>query len=369
MHHRFDMAFGIFSVLPTAVALLLLSVASGVARQAGTEVAPHSPAAQEARNQTTGNPEPQTPADPQVTAVISKLAAAGVGHPTTVEDVRKAYDFYPRLSGTPEKVFHVETQEIPGPAGSIPIRIYSPSATSGLPILVFFHGGGFVAGSLDTHDAPVRAIANRCGCIVVSVGYRLAPENKYPAAPEDAYAATKWAAEHGTEIGGNPHRIAVAGDGPGGNLAAVVTLMARERGMPHIIFQVLIYPMLDATIMRPGWWTESNDLTVSRESKNEILGLYLPVTGELRDPFVSPIFAENLKNLPQALVITDEDEPMRDEGEEYAGRLIHDGVAAKVSRYPNMIHGFFLMAGELDAGKKCIDEVGNTLRNVFRGQP
>ena len=159
------------------------------------------------------------------------------------------------------------------------------------------------------------------------------------------------------------------GDGSGGNLAAVVTLMARERLTPHLAFQILIYPMLDATIMRPGWWTESEALTVSRESKNEILGLYLPPTGDLRDPFVSPIFAENLKNLPPALVITDEDDPMRDEGEEYAALLMQDGVAAKVSRYPNMIHGFFLMAGELDAGKKCIDEVASTLRNAFKGMP
>jgi acetyl esterase len=124
--------------------------------------------------------------------------------------------------------------------------------------------------------------------------------------------------------------------------------------------------MLDATLMRAGWWTESNAPTVSRESKIEILGMYLPITGDLKDPFVSPVFAENLKNLPPALVITDEDDPMRDEGEEYAGRLTQDGVPVKVSRYPKMIHGFFLMAGELDDGKRCIDETAGALRNAFK---
>jgi acetyl esterase len=151
-----------------------------------------------------------------VKAVLDKMAAAGIAHPTSVADVRKAYLFYPRLSGSAEQVFRVEDRQIPGPVGNILIRVYTPSSTGGLPILVFFHGGGFVAGSLDTHDIPLRSVTNRCECIIVSVAYRLAPENEYPAAPEDAYAATKWVAEHGTDIGGDPHRIAVGGDGRAG---------------------------------------------------------------------------------------------------------------------------------------------------------
>jgi acetyl esterase len=308
--------------------------------------------------------------DPQVKIVLDKMAAAGVTRPTTVADVRKAYEFYPKLSGTPEHVYLINDRQIPGPGGNIMVRVYTPSSASNLPILVFFHGGGFVAGSLDTHDNPLRSVANRCECIVVSVAYRLAPENKYPAAPEDAYAATRWVAEHAASIGGDPHRIAVGGDGAGGNLAAVVTLMARKRGTPPLIFQLLIYPSLDASTLRPSWWTESNAPTVSRESKNEILGMYLPVTGNLRDPFVAPLHAESLKNLPPALVIAYEgDDPMRAEGEEYAHRLTQDGVTARVSLYPKAIHGFFLMAGELDSGKKCIDETASTLRNAFNGTP
>ena len=360
-------AFQNIVLLPACLVLILLSSVSGSGSKPGVGLSLPDP--QERQNQTTTKSQPEAPANPQVKAVLDKMAAAGIARPATVADVRKAYAFYPELSGSPEHVFRVEDRQIPGLAGAIPIRVYTPSSTRGLPALVFFHGGGFVAGSLDTYDTPLRSVANRCECIVVSVAYRLAPENKYPAAPEDAYAATKWVAEHGADIGGDPGRIAVGGDGAGGNLAAVVTLMARGRGNPRLIFQVLIYPMLDATIMRPGWWTESRTPTVSRESKNEILGLYLPITGDLRDPFVSPIFAQNLKDLPPALVITDEDDPMQDEAEEYAGRLTKDGVQAKVSRYPMMIHGFFLMAGYLNDGKKCIDETAKTLRDAFESAP
>jgi len=239
-----------------------------------------------------------------------------------------------------------------------------------LPILVFFHGGGFVAGNLDTHDNPLRSVTNLCECIVVSVDYRLAPENKYPAAPEDAYSATKWVAEHAGDIGGDPRRIAVGGDGAGGNLAAVVTLMARERGTPSLVFQILIYPMLDASTMRPSWFTESDAPTVTRESKHKLLSTYLPITANLGDSFISPIRAQNFKNLPPALLMTyGGHDPMRIEGEEYIRRLKADGVVAKVSLYTQAIHGFFLMAGELDAGKKCIDEVATTLRNAFNGTP
>lgn len=186
--------------------------------------------------------------DPQVKAVIDRMAAAGVLHPSTVAGVRKAYLFYSTLSGKPEQVFRVEDRKIPGPAGELTIRVYAPNSSSPLPIFVFFHGGGFVAGDLDTEDTPLRSVSNRCGCLVVSVAYRLAPEHPYPAAPDDAFAATKWVGEHATELGGDARRIAVGGDGAGGNLAAVVALMARDRHGPHLLYQVLIYPSV-GTIM------------------------------------------------------------------------------------------------------------------------
>jgi acetyl esterase len=365
MCKRFENSF----LLPVYIAVVLLCTIGASGREAETLVERNFASLRGEQNQTATQSESQTPADPQVKTVLDKMAAAGVARPTTVADVRKAYLFYPTLSGSPEHIFRIEDREIPGPAAkrNIRVRVYSPNSTSGLPIFVFFHGGGFVAGSLDTYDTPLRSVANRCQCIVVSVAYRLAPENKYPAAPDDAYAATKWVAEHGSEIGGDPYRIAVGGDGAGGNLAAGVTLMARERGAPRLIFQVLIYPTLDASTLRPIWWEETDVPTVTRDAKNDILRLYLPVTGNLRDPYVAPLHAENLMNLPTALVITYEDNPMHDEGDEYATRLRQDGVAANVSFYPNMIHGFFLMAGDLAAGKKCVDEIASALRSAFKG--
>jgi len=354
--------------LPLSIAVVLLSTVSGSGRVSETRVERNFESLRGEQNQTATKSESQTPTDPQVKTVLDKMAAAGVARPTTVADVRKAYLFYPTLSGSPEQIFRIEDRDIPGPAKTnIGVRVYTPNSTSGLPIFVFFHGGGFVAGSLDTYDTPLRSVANRCQCIIVSVAYRLAPENRYPAAPDDAYAATKWAAEHGSEIGGDPHRIAVGGDGAGGNLAAGVTLMARERGAPRLIFQILIYPTLDASTKRPVWWEETNVPTVTRDVKNGILAVYLSHTGSGRDPYVAPLSAENLKNLPAALVITYEDNPMHDEGDEYATRLRQDGVATNVSFYPDVIHGFFLMAGDLAAGKKCIDEIASALRSTFKG--
>jgi acetyl esterase len=309
-------------------------------------------------------PQTSLSADVQVKTLLDKMTAAGMAQPANLKEARAAYShFYPTLSGAPENVFRMEDRHVPSRGGIIPIRIYAPSAEASLPIVVFFHGGGFVAGDLKTDDAPLRSVANRCACIVVSVAYRLAPEHKYPAAPDDAYDATKWVAEHAGELGADPNRIAVAGEGAGGNLAAGVTLRARERGGPHLIFQVLIYPTLDAYTTRPGWFADLP--VVSRESANKVLAAYLPTVSDLRDPWVSPISANSLTALPAALIITDIDDGMRDQGEQYANRLRQDGVQVKVSQYPTMIHGFFMMAGHLDGAKKCIDETASALSGAF----
>lgn len=354
-------------LLPS-MALILLYTVSVPRRKAESPIEWSIQSPVEKQKTTLTGAEVQKPDDPQVKAVLDKMAAAGVTRPSTVADVRKAYLFYPKLSGTPEPVFHVEDRQIPGPAANIPIRAYTPNSTSGLPILIFFHGGGFVAGSLDAYDNPLRSVTNRCECIVVSVAYRLAPKDKYPAAVEDAYAAIEWVAENASALGGDAHRIAVGGDGAGGNLAAVVTLMAREHGAPRIFFQVLIYPMLDASTMRPSWFTESNAPTITRDVKHSLNSAYLPVTARLSDPYVSPIRAHTLANLPAALVIAyGGEDAMRAESEDYARRLTQDGVSATISFYPSAIHGFFLMAGDLDAGKKCIDELAVTLKKAFNG--
>jgi acetyl esterase len=366
MAARISKAVETSTLLLPSMALILLYTVSGPRRESESLIEWSTQSPVDKQEPTLTEAGPQKPNDPEVKAVLDKMAAAGITRPSTVADVRKAYLFYPKLSGTREPIFHVEDRQIPGPAGNVTVRLYTPNSTSGLPVLVFFHGGGFVAGSLDAYDNPLRSIANRCECAVVSVAYRLAPKDKYPAALEDAYAATKWVAEHASTLGADPHRIAVGGDGAGGNLAAVIALMARERGTPRLIFQVLIYPVLDASTMRPSWFTESNAPTVTRDVKHSLNSAYLPITARLSDPYVSPIRAHSLSNLPPALVIAyGGEDPMRAESEDYARRLAQDGVAAKISLYPSAIHGFFLMAGDLAAGRKCIDEVAMTLRNAF----
>ena len=309
----------------------------------------------------------KTPADPQVNLVTDRIVAAGVLHSSTIEEARRAYLFYSKLAGPPEPVFRVEDRTIPGSAGSIPIRMYFPNVSTRLPVLVFFHGGGFVAGGLDTHDTPLRSVTNR-DCLVVSVGYRLAPEYPYPAAPNDAYVATKWVADHATEMGADPKRIAVGGDGAGGNLAPVVALMARDRGDPHIVLQVLIYPVLDA-LMGTYSWVESDDPVLTSDSMVMKWGAYIPAATSQQVPYISPVSSTNLKDLPPTLIIMGEHDLLRDTAELYTLNLKTAGVPVHISRYANVIHSFFLMAGVLDAGKKCIDETAAALQQSFNLTP
>ena len=303
--------------------------------------------------------------DPQTRAVLAKLAVLDVLHPQTVEDLRRAFPVYASLAGPPEKVFSVEDQTIPGPAGDLPARLYTPRAAHGLPIFVFFHGGGFVAGSLNDYDVPLRAIANRCDCLVVSVAYRLAPKHHFPAALDDAYAATQWVAAHAAEIGGDSLRIAVGGDGAGGNLAAGVTLKARESGGPALVLQVLICPVLDATMLTRSRIT-SKDPVFSTDTMLAVTAAYVSLETDLTNPYLSPIFAKNFRQLPPAFVITDQDDPQRDEAGQYAQKLKEAGVPVEVVNYPGVFHGFFLMPGALDAARKAVHQTGRALDHAFR---
>ena len=315
----------------------------------------------------TGSSEDKAQLDPQLTPILNEMAAAKVLHATTLDEAKRAYLFYAKYGGPPEQVLRVQNKEILLATVSIPIRLYASSTGGNLPVFVFFHGGGFVTGSLDTHDAPLRALANRCKCLIVSVAYRLAPKNPFPAAPEDCYAVTKWVADHAAEIGGDSSRIAVGGDGAGGNLAAVVALMARDRSGPHLEYQVLIYPILDGR-MSTNSWIESADPVLTQRAMLAKWDGYLPVGADLLNPYISPVSATNLKNLPPAFVITVAGDPLRDDAEYYARALNDAGASTEVSRYPNMIHGFILMSGELDAGKKAIDEIANALKRAFESE-
>ena len=261
------------------------------------------------------------------------------------------------------KLLKVEERQIPGPVGSIPVRIYTPPGVGNLPVLVYFHGGGFIAGDLNTCDAQLRALANRVGSIIVAVGYRLAPKHQFPAAPNDAYAGTKWVANHAKEIGADTTRIAVGGDSAGGNLAAVVTLMAHDRGGPALIYQVLLYPNTDAT-MSTASWKKFDGYVLTRHGAASNYMQYLSSGTNRKSPYVSPLWAKDLKNLPPALVITAGFDPLRDEGEAYAARLKQAGVPVLATRYSRMRHGFFNVVG-LAQENKVIEQIASALRTAF----
>ena len=307
------------------------------------------------------------PLDPQAAALIKQMALAPG---PKIEELppeaarRLTSATFKMLAGDTEEVARVEDHKIPGPAGQIPIRIYSPAGAAPFPLLVFYHGGGWVIGDLDTHDNACRSFTNRAGCVTLAVDYRLAPENKFPAAVEDCYQATAWAAEHAREFGADPARIAVGGDSAGGNLAAVVSLLARDRRRPAIKFQLLIYPATDGALDTNSHKTFT-DYFLTDKAVKHLWGSYLRDDADRTDPLASPSLAKSHKGLPPALIITAEFDPLRDEGEAYGEKLRAAGVPVSVTRYDGMIHGFFTMPGVLDQGKRAVDEAALALRKVF----
>ena len=284
--------------------------------------------------------------DPAAKAVMDMMeengvSFAGIASMTAVELRNRM-----QLGDMPvEDVARTEDRVIAGPDGTeLPIRIYWAEVTNeARPVVVFFHGGGWVIGGIDSHDGQVREMVNRTGMVFVSVDYRLAPEAKFPAAAEDCYAATQWVAQNAADIGADAARLGVAGDSAGGNLAAVVAQMARDRGGPAIAHQLLVYPCCD---MDSNAWpsqTENGfDYFLTKESMDWFYDQYADVA-DRDNPYASPIKADSLSGLPPACVITAEFDPLRDEGEAYGAALQEAGVACEVHRYDGMFHGFFGM--------------------------
>jgi len=305
------------------------------------------------------------PLDPEAQAYLDQMAALGPASldAFSPEMVREAKKLEFASLDEPEAVAHVENRIISVPGGDIPLRIYTPVGDGPFPLLVFFHGGGWVICDLDTHDHVCRSLAKGAGCIVVSVGYRLAPEHKFPAAPEDCYAATQWVAEHAALLHGDASRITVGGDSAGGNLTAAVTLMARERGGPPLIFQLLIYPVTDATGSSPSMIENAEGYGLTRADMIWFTNHYLNNEDEQKDPLASPLLAPNLSGLPPALVITAEYDPLRDEGELYGQRLKDAGIPVAIIRYNGMIHGF--VSRPFERGKEALVECSSALRGIF----
>jgi acetyl esterase len=262
--------------------------------------------------------------------------------------------------GTP--IGKVESVEIHGPGGPVPARIYTPIGSDGkvTPACVYYHGGGWVIGDLDTHDTVCRAIANESGCRVVAVDYRLAPEHKFPAAFDDAYAALKWTADNATAHFINPNRIAVAGDSAGGNLAAAVALYARSKG-PKVKFQALIYPVTQARADTASMHDLATGFFLEKASMDWFCDQYLEPGADLNDPRLSPLAAKDVHGVANALVIVAGFDPLKDEGKAYAQKLKAAGVHVTLSEYPAMTHGFISMGAVVPQAVDALKEVGQAL--------
>ncbi|MCI4340431.1 MAG: alpha/beta hydrolase [Thermoplasmata archaeon] len=262
----------------------------------------------------------------------------------------------------------LKTSSFALPDHRVPVRVYLPTnGEAPFPVVVYFHGGGWVFGDVDTHDSVCREIANRSECAVVSVGYRRAPEHKFPDPLEDCYGAVQWVADLGTaaRLQTDPGRIAVAGDSAGGNMAAVVCLLARERGGPTISGQVLICPVTAHDPDTPSYRENATGFGFEVSFMPWMWAQYLRGPEDASDPHVAPVRARDLSHLPSALVVTAECDLLRDEGEEYGERLRAAGVAAQVTRYPGMPHGFIDYRGLVDEGWDALDEIGEWLRRLF----
>ena len=307
------------------------------------------------------------PLDPQIKAVLEAMGALAMPSLSTVSPAVMRQAFEEQRSARPEgdSVAKVIDRQIPGPDGKLTVRVYSPFGAGPFPVLTYFHGGGFVLCDLETHDSTCRGLTNAAQCVVVSVDYRLAPEAPFPAAPEDCYAATRWVAENAPELDGDPARHAVAGDSAGGNLAAVVALMARDRGGPALVHQLLIYPVTDHSFDTPSYLDNAEGYFLTREMMQWFWGHYLKSEADGMQALASPLRADDLSNLPSATVITAEFDPLRDEGEAYAARLEASGVPMELVRYEGMIHGFFGMTDTVDRAKEAVAQSGRALRRAF----
>ncbi len=307
------------------------------------------------------------PLDPEAKASLEKRIEMGVlePHESSPEEARALQAARPNLPG-PE-VASVSDHLAPGPHGDVPVRVYVPATDDGgpLPVCMWFHGGGWVIGSVATNDATCRALANASGAIVVSVDYRLAPEHKFPVPFDDSYAATVWAAENAASLGGDPSRLAVAGASAGGNLATTIALRARDENGPALVHQALIYPVTDRDYSRSSYKENGEGYGLSYASMVWFWDCYLSNEADGESPYVAPMLAEDLSGLPSAFVLTCEFDPLRDEGEAYAKRLQEAGVPTKHSRYDGMIHAFFNAGIPFTRTWDAINETAGELRKAF----
>ncbi|GLQ07312.1 alpha/beta hydrolase [Sneathiella chinensis] len=283
----------------------------------------------------------------------------------TVENAREQIEnLSALLAGDPVHMADVQDFSIPGPAGDIPVRLYRPaSAPSPSPVLVGYHGGGFIRGSIASHDGLFRRLAAYGGFCVLSVDYRLAPEHRYPAAVDDAYAALRWVQEHGAERGLDPDRVAVGGDSSGGNLAAVACQDAKRHGTPQPLCQLLMYPTTDANFTAESHDRFANGFFLTKDRMHWYRDNYLSAPAEINEVRASPGLETDLAGLAPALVITAGFDPLRDEAESYARALKEAGVPMGILRFEGMVHGFMSLTGLFPEAEKALKTAAETLKN------
>jgi acetyl esterase len=300
------------------------------------------------------------PVDAQVQLILDLINSLDL--PPLAEqapaEVRAAYSAQAAMAPVVQDVAIVRDLTLPGAAGEVGARLYHPGGEP--PLIVFFHGGGWVIGDLETHDGLCRSLADRADAAVLAVDYRLAPEHPFPAAVDDAMAAARWAAANAADLGADPTRVAVAGDSAGGNLAAIV---AQElRGEVDLAAQILLYPVVDCDFDRPSYKENAEGYFLTREAMEWFFGHYVPDFGSRAHPKVSPLRNDDLSGLPPAVVVTAGFDPLRDEGDAYAEALADAGVEVRHLRYPDQIHGFVGFIGLVEAAGRALDDVVDSVR-------
>ena len=310
-----------------------------------------------------------TALDPDVLLVLDMIRLAGRPpfEQLTPAEAREAYmKSRAVLQPEPEPVAETRDLAAPGPHGPIPLRLYRPDGAPGpLPGLIYYHGGGWLLGGLDSHDGVCRRFANAARCVVVSVDYRMAPEHKFPAAVDDCAAATAWAIGQAATLGIDPARVAVGGDSAGGNLAAVMALMARDGSLPKLAFQLLIYPATDMTMTTVSSQTVGPGVPLTSATMKWFIDHYMRGPADLTDWRASPIRAASVAGTAPALVLTAAADPLRDEGIAYAARLEREGVRTTAIHLTDQIHGFMSMGKVIRAADTAIDMMAASLRRAF----
>jgi acetyl esterase len=310
--------------------------------------------------------------DPQARAVLDLVVKSGrpAYHQLSPKDARQLFrETRPASTPTPPEIGGVKDLTADGPLGPIPLRVYRPArvpASTPLAGLVYFHGGGWVIGDLETHDVLCRQLTAESGVSVVSVDYRLAPEHKFPAAVDDAWAATRWTVAHAGELGIDAGRLAVGGDSAGGNLAAVVALLARDQRAPVIGLQILLYPVTDLAAETRSYRDFAEGYLLTLDGMRWFGAHYLNTRDEAADWRASPLRARSLAGLPPALIVTAGFDPLRDEGEAFAARLRDAGGRVDYVCYGGMIHGFVPMGRLIDTGNRAVSHIAASLHQALR---